>query len=76
MYPIVPRQFLERLSYLMDLEFLTPQVSQLIVTMPSITYKVLLRNNKEEIIYSPHLFPDDGNIIKVGYRITYYKKDF
>ncbi len=37
----------------------------LIVTMPSITYKVLLRNGKEEIIYSPHLFPDDSQIIKV-----------
>lgn len=38
---------------------------ELIVTMPSITYKVLLRNGKEEIIYSPHLFPEDGNIVKV-----------
>ncbi|MFA5933634.1 MAG: translation elongation factor 4 [Candidatus Paceibacterota bacterium] len=38
---------------------------ELVVTMPSITYKVLLRNGKEEIIYSPHLFPDDGSIIKV-----------
>jgi len=38
---------------------------QLIVTMPSITYKVLLRHNKEEIIYSPHLFPNDSEIIKV-----------
>lgn len=47
----------ERLNREFDLE--------LIVTMPSITYKVVLRNNKEETIYSPHLFPDDGNIIKV-----------
>jgi GTP-binding protein LepA len=47
----------ERLNREFDLE--------LIVTMPSITYKVILRNNKEEIIYSPHLFPDDGNIVKV-----------
>lgn len=38
---------------------------ELIVTMPSITYKVKLRNGKEEIIYSPHLFPDDGNVVKV-----------
>lgn len=37
----------------------------LIVTMPSITYKVLLRNGKEEIIYSPHLFPDDSQILKI-----------
>jgi len=47
----------ERLNREFDLE--------LIVTMPSITYKVILRNNKEETIYSPHLFPDDGNILKV-----------
>ncbi len=38
---------------------------ELIVTMPSITYKVTVRNGKEETIYSPHLFPDDGNVIKV-----------
>jgi GTP-binding protein LepA len=47
----------ERLNREFDLE--------LIVTMPSITYKVILRNGKEETIYSPHLFPDDGNILKV-----------
>jgi GTP-binding protein LepA len=38
---------------------------ELVVTMPSITYKVELRNGKEETIYSPHLFPDDGNILKI-----------
>jgi len=47
----------ERLNREFDLE--------LIVTMPSITYKVLLRSGKEEVIYSPHLFPDDGNVVKV-----------
>jgi len=47
----------ERLNREFDLE--------LIVTMPSITYKVTVRNGKEEIIYSPHLFPDDGNVVKV-----------
>ncbi len=47
----------ERLTREFDLE--------LVVTMPSITYKVILKNGKEEIIYSPHLFPDDGNIEKV-----------
>ncbi len=34
----------------------------LIVTMPSITYRVILRNGKEEIVYSPHMFPNDGDI--------------
>ena len=47
----------ERLNREFDLE--------LVVTMPSITYKVSTRNGKEEIIYSPHLFPDDGNVVKV-----------
>ncbi len=47
----------ERLNREFDLE--------LIITMPSITYKVVLRNNKEETIYSPHLFPDDGNVIHI-----------
>ena len=55
---------------MLHLEIITERLSrefnlQLIVTMPSITYKVLLRSGKEEIIYSPHLFPDDGNIVKV-----------
>ncbi|HAE36710.1 MAG: GTP-binding protein LepA [Candidatus Nomurabacteria bacterium GW2011_GWF2_35_66] len=38
---------------------------ELVVTMPSITYKVILRNGKEETIYSPHLFPDDGTTLKI-----------
>lgn len=55
---------------MLHLEIITERLTrefnlQLIVTMPSITYKVLLRNGKEEIVYSPHLFPDDGNIVKV-----------
>lgn len=47
----------ERLSREFDLE--------LIITMPSITYKVLLKNGKEEKVYSPHLFPDDGSVQQV-----------
>jgi len=55
---------------MLHLEIITERLNrefnlELIVTMPSITYKVVLRNGKEETIYSPHLFPDDGNIIKV-----------
>lgn len=37
----------------------------LIVTTPSITYSVTRRNGKEEMVYSPHLFPNDGDIAKV-----------
>ncbi|MDQ5961643.1 MAG: GTP-binding protein LepA, partial [Patescibacteria group bacterium] len=29
---------------------------------PSITYRVILRNGKEEVVYSPHMFPNDGDI--------------
>jgi GTP-binding protein LepA len=55
---------------MLHLEIITERLNrefnlELIVTMPSITYKVILRNGKEEIIYSPHLFPDDGNVVKV-----------
>ena len=38
---------------------------ELIVTTPSITYVVTKRNNVKETIYSPHLFPNDGEIIAV-----------
>lgn len=34
----------------------------LIVTLPSITYQVIFKNGKEDIIYSPHLFPNDGDL--------------
>jgi GTP-binding protein LepA len=47
----------ERLSREFDLE--------LIITMPSITYKVVLRNGKEQVVYSPHMFPEDGTVVKV-----------
>lgn len=38
---------------------------ELIVTLPSITYEVVLRTGEKKIVYSPHLFPDDGSIVKV-----------
>ncbi|HLP86585.1 MAG TPA: translation elongation factor 4 [Candidatus Paceibacterota bacterium] len=55
---------------MLHLEIITERLNrefnlQLIVTMPSITYKVLLRNGIEKIIYSPHLFPEDGEVVKV-----------
>ena len=55
---------------MLHLEIITERLKrefglELVVTMPSITYKVLLKNGKEEMVYSPHFFPDDGQIIKV-----------
>lgn len=38
----------------------------LVVTSPSITYKVKYRNSgKEEMIYSPHAFPNDGELSEI-----------
>jgi GTP-binding protein LepA len=55
---------------MLHLEIITERLKRefglhLVVTMPSITYKVVLKNHKEEIIYSPHFFPEDGQILKV-----------
>jgi GTP-binding protein LepA len=47
----------ERLKREFDLE--------LVVTSPSITYYVTLKKGKRETIYSPHLFPNDGEIIGI-----------
>ncbi len=38
---------------------------ELIVTTPSITYVVTTRGGKKETVYSPHLFPNDGDILAV-----------
>ena len=35
---------------------------ELIITTPSITYEVLMKNSKKEKVYSPYFFPDDSNI--------------
>ncbi len=55
---------------MLHLEIITERLRRefglhLIVTMPSITYKVILNNHKEVIIYSPHFFPEDGQVAKV-----------
>jgi len=55
---------------MLHLEIITERLRRefglnLIVTMPSITYKVILKNGQEKIIYSPHFFPDDSLIAKI-----------
>ena len=55
---------------MLHLEIITERLRRefglhLIVTMPSITYKVILKNGKEQIIYSPHFFPDDSQVVKI-----------
>lgn len=48
---------IERLKREFDLE--------LIVTTPSITYEVELKNGKKETVYSPVKFPDHGDVVRV-----------
>lgn len=55
---------------MLHLEIITERLKrefnlQLVVTTPSITYEVLMKNGKREKIYSPYFFPDDGNIESV-----------
>ena len=52
---------------LLHLEIITERLKRefhlnLVIATPSITYEVTLKNGKKEIIYSPSLFPDQGNI--------------
>ncbi len=55
---------------MLHLEIITERLKRefnldLVITTPSITYEVQMRNGKREKIYSPHFFPDDSNIEKV-----------
>lgn len=55
---------------MLHLEIITERLRRefnlnLVITTPSITYKVFLKNGREEIIYSPHNFPDDSQITKI-----------
>jgi GTP-binding protein LepA len=55
---------------MLHLEIITERLRRefnlnLVVTTPSITYKIIFKNGKEETVYSPHKFPDDGLIAKV-----------
>lgn len=55
---------------MLHLEIVTERIKRefnlsLVVTTPSITYKVKYKNGKEEMIYSPHNFPNDGETTEV-----------
>ena len=39
---------------------------ELIVTLPSITYEVVLKNGKKQTIYSPVFFPEESNIQNIN----------
>ena len=56
---------------MLHLEIITERLHRefsldLIVTMPSITYQVTTKNGKDLTVYSPHLFPHDGEIKTVS----------
>jgi GTP-binding protein LepA len=46
---------------------------ELVITMPTITYTVELKNGKKSIVYSPSLFPDENEVAKVSEPITTMK---
>lgn len=55
---------------LLHLEIITERLKRefnlaLVIATPTITYEVTLKNGKVETIYSPSLFPDSGNILKI-----------
>ncbi|MDO8430519.1 MAG: translation elongation factor 4, partial [Candidatus Taylorbacteria bacterium] len=55
---------------MLHLEIITERLRRefslnLVVTIPSITYNVELKNGKTVTIYSPALFPDDHEVVKV-----------
>lgn len=55
---------------MLHLEIITERLRRehhldLVVTQPSITYQVKLKNGKEQTIYSPHMFPNDGEVAEV-----------
>ena len=52
---------------MLHLEIITERLKRefnlkLVITTPSITYEVIMKNGKREKIYSPYFFPDDGLI--------------
>ena len=52
---------------MLHLEIITERLKRefnldLVVTTPSITYEVILKNGKKgKMVYSPYFFPEDGN---------------
>ncbi len=55
---------------MLHLEIVTERLKRefdlsLVVTTPSITYRILLKNGKEEVVYTPSRFPDDSEIEKI-----------
>lgn len=55
---------------MLHLEIITERLRReynldLVITQPTIIYKVKLRNGEEKVIYNPSLFPDHGDVAEV-----------
>ncbi len=55
---------------MLHLEIITERLRRefnldLVITTPGVTYEVTDKNEKVITVYSPHLFPDDGQILKI-----------
>lgn len=55
---------------MLHLEIITERLRRefnlnLVVTLPTITYHVEKKNGEKSIVYSPSLFPDHGDVVKV-----------
>lgn len=55
---------------LLHLEIITERLKReynlsLVIATPSITYEVTMKDGKNKMVYSPSLFPDHGQVIKV-----------
>ena len=55
---------------MLHLEIITERLRRefnlpLVITLPSVTYKVILKNGQEKIVYTPSLFPEDYLIAQV-----------
>ncbi len=55
---------------MLHLEIITERLKRefnlsLVITMPTITYKIFPKTGNPFMVYSPSFFPDDGNFVKV-----------
>jgi GTP-binding protein LepA len=55
---------------MLHLEIITERLRRehnldLVITQPTIIYKVKLRNGDEKTIYNPSLFPDHGDVLEI-----------
>lgn len=55
---------------MLHLEIVTERLKRefgitLVVTTPSITYRVTKKSGESEWVYTPHKFPDDGSVVRV-----------